>query len=84
MSRKIRKKNQIPRYHVLSPKGTIRKIQDRLMKNLLTQWDTEEENRKILSVFGEKPPNPGRRQKRKTGKDQVEERSKTFLLAWWW
>ena len=28
------------------------------MKNLLTQWDTEEENQKILNVFGEKPPNP--------------------------
>ena len=30
------------------------------MKNLLTQWDTEEENRKILSVFGEKTSQPWR------------------------
>ena len=28
------------------------------MKNLLTQWDTKEENRKILSVFDKKPLNP--------------------------
>ena len=27
------------------------------MKNLLTQWDIEEENRNILSIFGKKPPN---------------------------
>ena len=27
------------------------------MKNLLIQWDTEEENQKILSIFGKKPPN---------------------------
>ena len=27
------------------------------MKNRLTQWDTEEKNRKILSMFGKKPPN---------------------------
>ena len=65
-SRKVRKKNQIPRYHAPSPEGTMRKIRDRSMKNLLTQWDTEEENRKILSVFGEKPPNPDRKRGRKT------------------
>ena len=35
----------------------MRKIQDQLMNNLLTQWDTKEENRKILSMFGKKPPN---------------------------
>ena len=52
------------------------------MKNLLTHWDSEEENRKILSVFGKKPPNLDRRREKKTGKDQAEERSKTFLLAW--
>ena len=27
------------------------------MKNLLTQWDIEEENQKILKVFGKKPLN---------------------------
>ena len=59
----------------------MKKIQDQLMKNLLTQWDTKEENQKILSVFGKKPPNPGRRRGRKTGKDQVGKRFKTFLLA---
>ena len=35
----------------------MKKIQNQLMKNLLTQWDTEEENQKILSMFGEKPFN---------------------------
>ena len=59
----------------------MRKIRDRSMKNLLTQWDTEEENQKILSVFGEKPPNPDGRRGRKTGKDQAIERSNTFLPA---
>ena len=54
------------------------------MKNLLTQWDTEEENRKILNVFSEKPSNLDERQKKKIGKDQAKERFKTFLLAWWW
>ena len=58
MSKEVRKKNQIPKYHTPSPEGTMRKIQDRLMKNLLTQWDTEEENRKLLSVFGEKTSQP--------------------------
>ena len=38
------------------------------MKNLLTQWDTKEENQKILNMFGEKPSNPDGRQGRKTGK----------------
>ena len=33
----------------------MKKIRDQLMKNLLIQWDTEEENRKILSMFGKKP-----------------------------
>ena len=80
-SKKVRKKNQISRYHAPSPKGTMRKIRDQLMKNLLTQWDTEEENQKILSVFGEKPPNPDGRRGRKTGKDQAIERSKTSLPA---
>ena len=39
----------------------MRKIQNQLMKNFLTQWDTEEENQKILSVFGKKLPNFGRK-----------------------
>ena len=81
-SKKVRKKNQIPRYHALSSKGTMKKIRDWSMKNLLTQRDIEEENRKILIVFGEKPSNSSGKQGKKTGKDQAEERSKTFLLAW--
>ena len=59
----------------------MRKIQDRSMKNLLTQWDIKEENQKILSVFGEKPPNLDGRWGRKTGKNQVIKRSKTSLPA---
>ena len=44
---------------LLAPRGTIKKIQDRLVKNLLTQWGTEKENRKIHEyVIGKKPPNP--------------------------
>ena len=53
----MKKENQISKHYISSPKETMRKIQDQLMKNLLTQWDTEEENHKILSVFDEKPPN---------------------------
>ena len=56
-NKKVRKKNQIPKYHAPRPKRTMKKIQDQLMKNILTQWDIEEENQKILSVFSEKPPN---------------------------
>ena len=59
-SREIRKKNQIPKYHTPSPEGTMRKIRNRLIKNLLTQWDTEEKNQKILSVFGKKTSQPWR------------------------
>ena len=59
----------------------MRKIQDQSIKNFLTQWDTEEENWKILSVFGEKLPNPNKKQRKKTGKDQVIEKFKAFLPA---
>ena len=83
-SRKVRKKNRIPKFYVFSPKRTMRKIRDRSIKNLLTQWDTKKENQKILSMFGEKPSNRDRRWGRKTGKDQAREKSKTFLFAWWW
>ena len=57
----------------------MKKIRDRLMKNFLTQWDTEKENQKILNMFGEKLSNSDRRQERKTGKDEVIEKSKTSL-----
>ena len=83
-NRKVRKKNQIPKYYAFSSEETIMKIQDGSTKNLLTQWDTEEENRKILTVFGEKPPNLDGRWRRKTGKDQAIKRSKTSLPTWWW
>ena len=56
-NKKMKKKNQIPKYHAPSPKRTIRKIQDQLINNFLIQWDTEEENQKILSMFGEKSSN---------------------------
>ena len=56
-NKKMRKKNQIPKYHVPSPEETMRKIRDRSMKNLLTQWNIEEENQKILNMFDKKPPN---------------------------
>ena len=80
-SRKVKKKNQIPKYYTLSPKEKMKKIRDRLIKNLLILWDIKEENQKILSVFGEKHPNPGRRWERKTGKDQAREKSKISLFA---
>ena len=78
---RLGKKNQISRYHISSPAGMIKKIQDRSIKNLLTQWDIEKENQKILSVFGEKLHNLGKKQGRKTGKDQVRKRFKTFLFV---
>ena len=53
----MRKKNQIPKYHIPSPVETMRKIRDQFIKNFLIERDIEEDNRKILSVFGEKPPN---------------------------
>ena len=59
--RKIKKKNQIPKYHAPSPEETIKKIQDQLMKNFLIYWDIEEENQKILSIFDEKLSNPDER-----------------------
>ena len=53
------------------------------MKNLLTQWRTEEENQKILSVFSEKSPNLQVEYflRGKPRGDWAEERSRTFLLA---
>ena len=54
MNRKIKKKNQISNYHAFNPKETMKKIQDQSIKNLLIQWNTEEKNRKILSLFGKK------------------------------
>ena len=64
----MKKKNQICEYHTPSLVGTMRKIRDQPMKNLLTHWDIEEENRKMLSVFGKKPRNPNGKQGKKTEK----------------
>ena len=36
MSRKVRKKNQIPKYYAPSSEEMMKKIQDQLIKNLLT------------------------------------------------
>ena len=51
------------------------------MKTLLIQYNTKEENQKILCVFSEKPLNFARRRRKKTKKNQAERRFKTFLLA---
>ena len=53
MDRKVRRKNQIPKYYAPSPKGydEDKYMCNQSMKNLLTQWDTEEENRKIYEVW---------------------------------
>ena len=56
-NKKMRKKNQIPKYHALSSNKTMKKIQNQSMKNLLILLDTEEENPKILSMFDKKSPN---------------------------
>ena len=55
------------------------------MKNLLIQWETEKENRKIYKVwFDEKPPNLQVRYflGKKLRADRAEKRSKTSLFAW--
>ena len=43
---------------LLAPWGTLRKetIRSILVKNLLTQWETEEENREINNMFVDKKP----------------------------
>ena len=55
------------------------------MKNLLTKWGTEEENKKILSVFDEKPSNLQIEYflERKPRNDQAGKRSRSFLSACW-
>ena len=78
-------KNEIPEYHTPSPKryNNDKYMSDWSMRNLLIQWDTEEENRKIYEVWLVK--NLLTQWKYWRGiprKDWVEERSKTFMLAW--
>ena len=43
----MKKKNQITKYHIPSHMRIMRKIQDQLIKNLLTKLRTEKENQKI-------------------------------------
>ena len=51
--KKMRKKNRIFKYHTLSPEGYNEDwyVSNQSMKNLLIQWDIEEENRKISEVW---------------------------------
>ena len=46
----MRIKNQILKYHIWSPIEIMRKIQDQRIKNILNQWETEKENRKIYKI----------------------------------
>ena len=55
--KKVMKKNQVFEYHTSSAKGYDKEDTRSIDKNLLIQSGTEEENQKILSVFGEKPSN---------------------------
>ena len=52
LDRKMRRKNRTPEYHAPSPKGYNEDwyVSSQSMKNLLIQWDTEEENWKIFEV----------------------------------
>ena len=55
LDRKVRRKNQIPEYHAPSPKEYDENwyVSNQSMKNLLTQWDIEEENwNGLWSVIG--------------------------------
>ena len=51
--RKVRRKNQILEYHIPSSEVYNEDwyVNNQSMKNLLTKWDTEEENRKISEVW---------------------------------
>ena len=51
--RKVTRKNRIPEYHASSPEVYDENwyMSNQSMKNLLTQWNTEEENWKISEVW---------------------------------
>ena len=53
LDRKVKKKNQIPEYHASSLEEYNEDwyLCNQLIKNLLTQWDTKEKNRKIYEVW---------------------------------
>ena len=53
LDKKVRRKNRIPEYHTPSPDGYNEDwyVNNQSMKNLLTQWDTEEENWKISEMW---------------------------------
>ena len=52
LDRKVKKKNQISEYQAPSPKRYNENwyVSNELIKNLLTQWNIEEENQKIYEV----------------------------------
>lgn len=47
MNKKVKKKKQIPEYHVLRLVDAMKRIEDQLIKNLLIQLKTKEKNQKI-------------------------------------
>ena len=53
LDRKMRRKNQIPEYHAPCSEGYNEDwyVSNQSMKNFLTQWDIEEENRKISEMW---------------------------------
>ena len=72
---------------LLSPRDTMKKIRNRLIKNLLIQWEYWGGKPKDpWGVIGEKSPNLqiGYFLEGKPRENQTGERFRTFLLAWWW
>ena len=81
--KKMRKKNHISEYHAPSPVGTMRKIREQSINekpfNLVGYWGGKQKD--LWGVIGEKTSLPSRILKRKTGRSQIRERSRTSLLA---
>ena len=48
MNKKIKKKNQIPKYHTPCFMGTMKKIQDQLIKNLLPSRKLRKKTKKFM------------------------------------
>ena len=70
---------------LLAPRGTMKKIWDRLINNLLTQWEYWGEKPKDpWSLIGKKSPNlqVGYFLGEKSKENQAGERSRTFWLVW--
>ena len=53
LDKKMWRKNQIPKYHASSSKKYDKDwyMSNQLIKNLLTQWNTEKENQKIYEIW---------------------------------